>query len=247
METLINKVGIIISGCDKYLPLADIQFHFFRKYWSECPLDIHYITDVNPLTSITDGLCVGNYMTRIPPLGPADWSRNLSMLLSWLNYEYIIYLQDDYFFTEPVDEIRLKKLIEYIMSNDVNYVRFYSCPAIGDLVDVCENLKLRDIIKKSNFRSSLMASIWKKSTLQSLLKKNMGCTPWQFEHNQQNNEYDKFYCVYLTKDGTSDVIKFEGLYGSSSGLGIYPQHKELLRKENIIRPNGDPVDLEMKL
>jgi hypothetical protein len=72
MEKYKNKICIVISSCDKYLRLADVQLHFFKKYWPNCPLDIFYITETKPIPTIESNLKIQNLITNIDPIGPSD-------------------------------------------------------------------------------------------------------------------------------------------------------------------------------
>lgn len=246
MKELQNKVCVVISCCDKYLPLSDVQFHFFRKFWNTCPFKIFYITEIKPLTSDIGTLNVQNMMTNISPTSPKDWSRNLDMLLNIIDYDYIIYLQEDYIFIDFVDEIRLNKLLNYIIDKNINYVRFFACPKTNEPIVIDENLKIRKINKYTNFRSSLKLSIWNKKVLHDIVKKNIGCDPWKFEINTVNNEYDDFYCIDLDKDDDVDIIKFKDIYFYSCGFPIDPKIKDFIKKENI-KINGKEFDVEIRL
>ena len=164
-----------------------------------------------------------------------------------IQYEYIIYLQEDYIFTDFVDESRLDILLEYVIQNDVNYVRFYGCNRQENLIEVSKDVKLREISKNSNFRSSLMIAIWNKNTFSDLINLTYGSTPWQFESNNVHHKYDKFYCVDLLRDDVSDIIKFAGIYGSGNGFQIYPFLKEMIKNENIKLSNGEYFNIDIKL
>ena len=247
MEEYKNKICVVISSCDKYIQLADVQLHFFKKYWSTCPLDIFYITETKSIPNIDSNLKIKNFVSNINPIGPSDWGKNLKMLLDTIQYEYIIYLQEDYIFTDFVDESRLTTLLKYVIKNDVNYVRFYGCNRHENLIEVSEDVKLREISKNSNFRSSLMTAIWNKNAFSDLINLTYGVTPWQFESNTINNNYDKFYCVDLLRDDVSDIIKFAGIYGSGNGFQIYPFLKEMIKNENIKLSNGEYFNIDIKL
>jgi hypothetical protein len=247
MEKYKNKICVVISSCDKYIQLIDVQLHFFKKYWPNCPLDIFYITETKPIPTIESNLKIQNLITNIDPIGPSDWSKNLKLLLDMIQYEYIIYLQEDYIFTDFVDESRLDILLEYVIQNDVNYVRFYGCNRQENLIEVSKDVKLREISKNSNFRSSLMIAIWNKNTFSDLINLTYGSTPWQFESNNVHHKYDKFYCVDLLRDDVSDIIKFAGIYGSGNGFQIYPFLKEMIKNENIKLSNGEYFNIDIKL
>lgn len=249
MEEYKNKICVVISSCDKYLRLADVNFHFFKKYWPNCPLDVFYITETKPIPKIDSNLKIHNFITNIDPVGPSDWTKNLKLLFDSIQYDYILYTQEDYIFTDFVEEDKLSQLFKYVIENDVNYLRFYGSPEIRhhNLIKISEEVKIREIPKDCLFRSSLMIAIWKKSTFSDLINMSYGISPWKFEFNNIDNKYDKFYCVDLEKEDESDVIKFTGIYGSGDNLYIYPHVKQMIKNENIITSTGEIFDVEIKL
>ncbi len=249
MEKYKNKICIVISSCDKYLRLADVQLHFFKKYWPNCPLDIFYITETKPIPNIDSNLKIINFITHIDPVGPSDWGKNLKMLFDSTKYDYILYTQDDYIFTDFVDEGKLSQLFKYVIENDVNYLRFYGSTGMctHKLITISDDVKIREIPKDCLFRASLMIAIWNKNTFNNLIHTNYGITPWKFELNNIDREYDKFYCVDLKREDDSDVIKFTGIYGSGDNLQIYPHVKQMIKNENIKTSTGENFDVDLKL
>ena len=249
MEEYKNKICIVISSCDKYIPLIDVQLHFFKKYWSDCPLEIFYVTETKPIPKIESNLKINNFITNINPVGPSDWSKNLKMVLHYIPYDHILYLHEDYIFTDFVDTDKLSKLFGYVIENDVNYLRFYRSTVIlrHKLITVSNDVKIREIPKNCLFRSSLMIAIWNKNTFIDLINMSDGTGPWKFELNNNDNKYDKFYCVDLKRDDDSDIIKFTGIYGSGDNLQIYPHLKEMIKTENIKTSTGENFDIDIKL
>lgn len=243
-----HNTSVIISSCDKYSYLWDIQLQLFDRYWPTCPYPVYMVSENNKIPSFATELKLNSFTTGKQPTGPSDWSTNLLEMLDSIDSEYIIYLQEDYVFTRPVDEERLSKLLDYVHNNKVNYVRFYTAPAgNGDRIEVAEGVAIKEIIPGTKWRTSLMVAIWRKETLQQLLNSAPGIDPWSFEHSINSNSFDKFYCLDLPNYDDSDILPFIGIYGSSNGYSFYPVAIELLEKEGIKKLNGENINYSIRL
>jgi len=242
-----QDVSIIISSCDRYSYLWDIQMQFFEKYWPNCPYPIHIISDTktydynHPNLNITT-LCFG------PSNGPSDWSTNLYNTLTTIDSKYILYLQEDYILHKPVDQARIDSVLEFAQQKNINYLRFYTAPkGNGDVIQINKDLAVREIIPGSQWRNSLMLAIWNRETLKHTLEHNKNISPWEFETKVNFDAYDGFYCIELDDYDSSDVFCFYGMYGSSNGFTFYPFIVELLKKENIKKLNNEPIDYTIVL
>lgn len=243
-----SKVSVVISSCNKYSYLWDIQLELFKRYWPDCPYDIYMISETTPLPNMDFGnLRLINYNTNSSTTGASDWSVNLSQVLNSIDSEYIIYLQEDYVFTSKVDMEKLQSLLEFTIDNGINYVRLYTAPpGNGPQIQVNDSIAIKEILPGTEWRNSLLLAIWKKQTLLSALSQTLGITPWDFEL-YVNIDMDKFYCIHTEKYGSSDIIHWMGLYGSSNGFGIYPQAAEFLQREGITKADGRPIDFNIRL
>lgn len=243
-----NDVSIVISSCDKYHYLWDIQLQLLDRYWPDCPYNIYMISENGKLPDFKTNLKLYNFNTNKTPIGPSDWSNNLLEFLPTIDSKYIIYLQEDYVFTRNVDNVRLDILLKYININDINYVRFYTAPSgNGETINIADGVSIKEILKDSPWRSSLMVAIWKKDTLYTILTQVPGINPWQFEQCTNCNQFDKFYCINLPKHDDSDILPFLGMYGSSGGYTFYPAIVDLLNKEGIKKLNGEEINFNIQL
>jgi hypothetical protein len=239
--------SIIISSCDKYHYLWDIQLQFFNKYWNNCPYDIFVVSESSKIPDFKTNLKLINYNTNKPTTGPSDWSSALSSVLEHIESEYIIYMQEDYIFTDYVNQNKLDLIFDYVEKNDINYIRFYtSPPGNGNSIELDSGLSIKEILPNSKWRTSLMVAIWKKQTLLSLLDTNQNINPWQFE-NIHSSHLDKFYCIDLPTNDSSDVLPFLGMYGSTNNYTFYPMIIDLLNKEGIKKLDGSEIDFNIKL
>lgn len=241
-----SDLSIVISSCNRYHYLWDIQLQLFNKYWSQCQYPIYVVSESSVLPNISTDLKLHNFNVGNAENGPTDWSYMLETVLRSIDSEYILYMQEDYVFTDFVKEEKLTSLLKYVKENKINYLRFYTSPAgNGESIVVDEDVAIKEILPGSQWRSSLMVALWKKDTLLSLLS-GLTITPWQFEH-LNTDHIDKFYCIDLPNTDSSDVLPFLGMYGSTNGHTFYPMIVDLLNRNGIKKLDGSSIDFNIKL
>jgi len=243
-----KNVSVVISSCNKYRYLWDIQLQLFEKYWADCPYPIYMISENSSLPNRTYGnLQLHNFTTNIEPSGPSDWSINLVKFLETIDSDYIVYLQEDYVFIRNVEQSEVEKVLSFASAKQINYIRFHaSPPGNGTSLQIDEGLSIREITKGTQWRNSLMLSIWKREVLLSMLQSNMGIDPWSFEHHSSQFDFDNFYCIDIPNNST-DVLPFMGIYGSSNNFTFYPEAIQFLQKENINYVEGEPINFSIRL
>jgi len=241
-----KELSIIISSCNRYHYLWDIQLQLFDKYWGDCPYNIYYVSENSELPTISTNLKLHNFNVKNAPMGASDWSYMLQNVLKYVESEYVLYMQEDYIFTNHIHNLRFESVFKYIKTNDINYLRFYTGPpGNGKICNIDTNTSIREILPESSWRGNLMLALWKKNTLLSLVN-GLNITPWQFEHTNTNH-FDKFYCINLPTNDCSDILPFLGMYGSSNGFTFYPEVIELLTKHQIKKLDGTDIDFNIKL
>jgi hypothetical protein len=239
--------SIIISSCDKYHYLWDIQLQLFNKYWPDCPYDIFMVSESSKIPNFKTNLKLINYNTNKPTLGPSDWSSALSSVLELIDSDYIIYMQEDYIFTDYINQNKINSVFDYVNKNKVNYIRFYTGPpGNGEVIEIEQDIKIKEILPGTQWRNSLMLAIWKKSCLLSLLDTHKNINPWEFE-KISSDHFNKFYCIDLPKNDISDILPFLGMYGSTNGYTFYPMIINLLKSIGIKKLDGSDIDFNIKL
>ena len=140
-DNLVQNIPVIVSSCDKYRYLWDIQLQLFNKYWNDCPHKMYYLSENSELPFFETKLNLENVKMGIQTSGPSDWSYMLRMFLNNLDSEYFIYMQEDYVLKDYVDQKKLNKLINHVISNEISYVRFITSPSgNGNTILIDDNL-----------------------------------------------------------------------------------------------------------
>jgi hypothetical protein len=166
-----NNICVLIMSCDKYEDLWNPFFHFFDKYWSDCPYPIYLATNTKSYDHKNVQVINSNHK--------GTWSEETTIILEKLPFETIIYLQDDYFILNKVDTIALKELSSKIILYNADYLRLF--PIIGPDLNFNNESNIGLISKEASYRTSLQAAIWRKDALKKLLVSNEN--QWEFESN----------------------------------------------------------------
>ena len=178
-----HNIDLLVISCDSYSDVWQIFFNNFFMNWSECPLDIHLLTNFKKIKDKKIN-CIN--------VGPdISWSDNLLKGLKKIEKDYVFLMIDDLLVNKRISNKYFDKLSKWINSNSPNYVRLHIAnkPNFHDKT-------LGKIPNKTIYKTSTMPCIWKISTLKKLLKK--GESAWDFEINGSLRAYDyeNFFSVY---------------------------------------------------
>lgn len=223
LESMSNKVRIIVPSCDAYADLWDVFETFFLRYWPDCPLEVSLITNKKqPESKLFNVIIVGE---------DKDWSSNLIKALVRVKEPYVLLLLDDLILTQYVNNGRVNNALNWVISQGFNYLRFCPRSYKGTRYNI---LGIGEITKKSFYRASTVGCLWKKEVLVNLLKE--GETAWEFEHygSIRSNRYDHFY---ITKD------RFLPLINSVIRGKWHPDFLNFLKREGFVIQSGSRTAL----
>lgn len=185
--------SILISTFDNYAAAWKPLGASLERYWPEALGNLYVIT---------------NYLEA--PMGKtikvgADkgWASNLATALKQIPSEEVLYLQEDYWLTRRVDSELIERYASYIQEGRADYIRLFPAPK-PDGPSALDS-KLGVLADDADFRTSLMAAIWKKSVLQGLIHTEE--SPWDFERRSERSKVfgNRFLSVGKHDDGIEYV------------------------------------------
>jgi hypothetical protein len=183
------NLSIFIASCDAYTDAWPAFFHFFFKYWPDCPYPIYLATQ----TKVFSDARVTTLTTN-----EIDWAVNVRRALEQINTEYILYLQEDYFLRGPISNEVIERLKNTLISNQAACLRLY--PAPGPNQKFKNETEIGAIKPNTSYRLSLQAALWHKQTFYDLIRENE--SPWQLEDlgsKRTNSLTTPFLSVYSKK------------------------------------------------
>lgn len=166
-----NKYCILISTCDLYSDCWKPMLLSLKKYWPDCPYPIYFITNHKIVDDeIVKTITVGEHL---------GWGSNTKKALAQIDYDYFLYLQEDFFLNKPVNTEGVKENFEFCEKNEIDYLRvmapFKDRYAYNDKYCIDKEVRTKTKLHAMN----LMAVIWKKTALVKLCVE--GWTGWDYE------------------------------------------------------------------
>lgn len=163
-----QNTAVIVSTCDEYSDCWAPLIYCFDKYWSDCPFQIFFISNykeiVHPKIKF---ITIGEHL---------GWATNTKKALQEVNAQYIIYLQEDYFFDKHINTSNLINNLNYCLTKQIHYLRL-GPPFRTDSRQIDNRYNADEL--KCKYALSLQPAIWKKSVLSKLCID--GYTGWDFE------------------------------------------------------------------
>ncbi|MGI8955856.1 MAG: hypothetical protein ACR2II_02935 [Chthoniobacterales bacterium] len=165
-----SSVALLVSSCDAFFD-AWRPFHaFFEKFWGDCPLEMFLLTNALKVHSPRmRGIAVGE---------DRGWSSNLLFALEQIAHPYVLYFQEDYFLTAPVERTQLARDFTEAMELGADSICFRARSKF-DAGFRPLNDRFGIVPLSSEGRTRCQVTLWKRSALQSILRE--GETAWNFE------------------------------------------------------------------
>jgi hypothetical protein len=163
------NVTVLISSFDGYSDCWGPVCHGFTKYWPDCPYPILLMTNRRDFPH-----------PRIATLkvgGGTDWSERMVTALDRIPTRYVLYFQEDYWISAPVDTARITSYVDLMEQHGLNYLRLLAKP-IPD-ADSPYDPRLGTLADDAPYRTSVQISFWQRDVFQALL--NPPESVWQFE------------------------------------------------------------------
>ena len=221
-----SSVAIVVSSCDKFFDAWRPFAFFFRKFWPDCPFRVYLI--VNRLRVRSDSfqpVAVG---------GDKGWASNMQVALEQVTTPYVLYMQEDYFLTAPVDRQQLADDFAYAFEHDAASFCFYGRSEIErDFAHI--NDRFGVVPRNSDGRTRCQVTLWKRDVLTSALRP--GETAWNMEARGSERTRDLLAISYSAKGGGPMPCLMSAI---SRGLWM-PEALELCRAHDFqIRPAFRP-------
>lgn len=189
LEEFAGSVAIVVSSCDAFFDCWQPFAAFFRKFWSDCPFHVHLIVNELPVRS--------SFIRPIAVGEDRNWASNMKTALTQIEAERVLYLQEDYFLTAPVDEQRLARDFAYAFDNDVDAFCFRARselePTFAPLND-----DFGVVPRESDGRTRCQLTLWKRDAFMSILRE--GETAWEMESRGSARTREMAIVSYSTRE-----------------------------------------------
>ncbi len=166
--------SVLVSSCDKHQDAWKPFFVLFEKHWRNCPYKVYLNTE---------SLCYDESNISVTTLNcnkPCSWSSRLKNALKKIDTKYIIFLLEDFFFLDRVNQTAINNYIQIMEKNPkIPVIDFEYGDNSKNIASLSEynNLYKRNL--KSMYFLNCQAAIWRRKDLIRFLSPYENA--WQFE------------------------------------------------------------------
>ena len=164
---------IIISTCNKFSDIWDIQCSLIERNWSDRKARTILLTD-SPTDYEYENVEV------ISAGKGLDMVDRLRCVVSTIETKYVFITLDDYFLVKQAQTERINELIQIMKKENLDYMRLYRYPRSRKTrqLECDKNIRLLSFDKR--YDVNLYPGIWKKEFLEKTLSVS-GQNAWEYE------------------------------------------------------------------
>jgi hypothetical protein len=186
-----GSVTIVVSSCDAFFDVWRPFVFFFRNQWPTCPL---------PVFLIANELQFESAMLKPLHVGPdRGWATTLRLALEKIAAPYVLYMQEDYFLTAPVDETALARDFAAMMELDADSLCFRARTHVErDFQPLNDRFGIVPV--ESDGRTRAQVTLWKRASLLRVLRD--GESGWEMEREGSPRTRDMQILSYGRRDNS---------------------------------------------
>lgn len=207
-----ENITIIILSCAKFSDLWANNVFLLNKFWPNHPKFL-IISDGEALHPFNNHENLKIYNS--------EPSNRLIAAIEEVTTKYVFLTFDDYFLKDNVDQKHLIKIFDFIITNNVDYCRFFKKPKIKTKVN---ELGLRKLPLHNVYEVNMYPGIWKVDSLKKVLVPDEDIWKTEVRLTKRARENELFCFAYL-KD---NVFPFEDIVRK----GKYLRHGLKFIKKN---------------
>ena len=252
---MIKKCTLLVNTCDSYSDCWDGFFQLLQIQWPNMNMPVVLNTEEKeysfPNIQITT--------MQLDKKHKMAWGKRLKETLKRIDTEYILFMLEDFYLTDVVDEQELNRCFSYMEENpNISYFSFL--PIDEDQIEDRPSEKYPGYnlrAKKGAYRLNCQAALWRREHLLSYIRKHESPWEWELYGSRRSARYNReFYSIqkeekrpFLYDHGeiimrgrwylkrVEPLIKKYNLNVDITKRGSYEEYvqKPSKRKRNIIR------------
>lgn len=207
-----DKLTLVIHTCDKFSDLWDTHIELLEKNWSDRNIETLLVTD-EKTEKIYKNI-------RILSTGSKyELSSRIKAMLPYIETEYVLVTLDDYFPIYPIKTEEIKKIIDAMDKENLDYVRLFKRPNSNKRMLGYDSLYEIDLNGKKDtyYQINMYVGIWRKSFIEKTVRDEKDA--WCYE-------------VSLTKIARQEQLKCAMSKGKEFEILDVVRKGKLLHKAN---------------
>lgn len=206
-----NIIPLIVSSCDKCSDLWQPFFALVKKYWTGFDRKVYLCTDSKAFEY--KGIDI-ECPLRMPQ--GSTWSENLMTLLKQIKEDYVLFMLDDFWLKTKINIAQLNRCEEIIKSDsEIGFIcLIHQLEPSADNPVSTKYPFLIEYGRKTPYRVTTQAGLWRRDYLLSLLRKHESA--WWFEMFGSKRSCRSKYRSYVVSESLFDYddggVLFRGSY-----------------------------------
>lgn len=170
-----QRYCLLVNSCDAYADCWRPFFTLLSKFWQPYDHAIYLNTETQDFTF--PGLTIHSPRVGLAAARDLGWSDRLIRCLDLVPYDFILYLQEDFFIKDQVDVGMVDSFAELMARDGISHIGMFRGrrPAHRS-----QYKYLDEIEQRANFRITAQAGLWRVSALRSYLRRHESV--WDLEH-----------------------------------------------------------------
>ena len=233
-----DSITLLILSCDRFSDLWEGHLKMYNANWPTRNFDTYIVTDKH-----TDKNFPGIGIIAVDD--KPEWTDRLKAALDFVKTDYIFVTLDDYFLVKNINTERFSQVINYVVENKYDYIRFFKRPIpatsdpIGDVTGLC------NIDNSIEYSVNLYPGIWKKDFLNYTLAKSLNAWKYEIALKDYAIKYNA-RCLVDTQDDyvILDVVRKGKLLRSANRY--FKKHPSIYSGDRPIQSLSDAMKLWIK-
>jgi hypothetical protein len=180
MHDFRRNLTVLVNSTDTFDDCWTPFFKLFKRYWPSCPCPVVLNTETREYSDPELPLVCSKVQANDPAGSPRlPWADCLMRCLDGVRTPFVLYLQEDYFLSGPVDQDFVAQCLDVMVEHDVSHIRLMEVDVRARYRKTSLHPLLWQIDQRANYRVSLQAGLWNVAALRDLLRS--GESAWTFE------------------------------------------------------------------
>lgn len=236
-----ENITIVVSSCDAY---SDLWYAFFKILKNEWPtVELPIVLNTETKTFSFEGLNITTF--QLCKNRQMEWGGRLKETLKLITTDYILFMLDDFFLYDKVNERKLYELYE-IMEKDRSISVFEFKNTSGKNLS-CEYSDFEQRPRVGEYKFNCQIAIWRRKDLIKYLRVFESPWEWETKGNKRSYRYinKKFYSLKKEAEQIFPYLYYRNDY-SWGGAVIWGGKWFKSFAEPILKSNGIEMDFSIR-
>jgi len=223
-----NNCTIVVSSCDNY---EDTWYPFFKileEQWPDRPYPIVLNTESKSFDYEDMDIMTFNFYKSGQKI---QWGKRLIKTLENIDSEYIVFLLDDFFLLDRVDQKRIDECLDW-MNKDKNIAVFSFWRTHQPNIKDNKYPHFEKRPQEAEYRLNCQAAVWRREKLISYIRPHENPWQWELLGSKRSSRYKEDF--YSAIEGEPYIFVYDWFSGGGVHRGKWTKNIEALFEKHGI-------------